>query len=275
MFSGKVLGKDEKIFINLAKRKHIHLVLLNISKIDEKELEEKIKDCDLIYNGTAEEFAVEFKKTIEELGKKVIDSSQRFYYNEDKWIFFMKCKEYNIPTPDTILLSEDISAFKRELKEFGHWPVVLKRIYGSMGQFVDKAETLSQSIRIINRFWKRGTERLPIIAQEFIRSPSYRVLIIGDKIVQAVIKKNKGWKATGNYAKRFRRFEVDKNLQKIVKKIVKASQISVCGIDFLKKGDNWVVLEVNAEPDFSFFESEREKLINELLNFLKSKIDKN
>lgn len=270
ILSGKGLGEDEIICQRLAKKKNINLIMLNTAEeIDEEEIKEKIKQCDIIYNTSAENFGIEFEKTIEELGKKVIDSSKAYYYIEDKWMLFLKCKEHKIPTPETILLLEDIPTMKKELKKFNRWPVVLKRVNGCMGEFVEKADNLSESEKIIKKFWKKGSERLPIIAQELIHSPSYRVTTIGNKIVQTALKENKGWKSTGAYEKRFKKFKIDKELKEIMNKLSKIIPINVCGIDFLKKDGKWVVLEVNSSPGFDFFNSERKMLNEELLNFLK------
>ena len=265
------LGEEEKIFVNLAKKKKIKLVMMNISKIkDEKEIKKKIKNCKVIFNNTGEGFGIEIAKTIEALGKKVIDSPKTYYFVEDKWMFFVKCKEHGIPSPDTILLSENMQIARSELKKFKKWPVILKRVYGTWGEYVEKADNLNQAERIIKKFWKKGSERVPIIAQEFIRSPSYRVTLIGDKIIQTAIKENIGWKSTGVYEKKFEKFKVDKNLKEIIKKIKKFSGISICGIDFLKKEKQWIVIEINAEPGLDFFKNERKKLIGKVLNFLNS-----
>lgn len=271
LYSGKGPGKDEEIFLKLSKRKNIDLILINIfDAINESELVKKINKCDIIYNTTAEDFSLEIVKTIEELNKKVIDSSKAFYYIEDKWMFYLKCEKNKIPIPETILLPENIIQAKKELKEFKKWPVILKRVCGTMGQFVEKANNLEQAEEIIKKFWRKGSDKLPIIAQEMIRSASYRVTTIEDKIIQTALKENKaGWKATGNYAKSFKKFEVDNELKKIMKELYKFVGIKICGTDLLKKDGKWVVLEVNSEPDFGFFEDEREKLIGEVLDYLK------
>lgn len=267
----KELGKEEKIFSKIAKKKKINLVLINISKeSDERDIEKKIKKCDIIYNNTGEDFGIEIAKTIQELGKVIIDPPETYYFTEDKWIFFLKCRKHNIPVPDTVLLSENMQLAKAELKKFGRWPVILKRVYGTWGNFVEKAENLGQAEKIVKKFWKSNPERLPIIAQEFIRSPSYRVTMIDGKVVQTAIKENLGWKSTGLYAKRFKRFKPDKELKKIIQKVNKFSKIGICGIDLLKKGDSWIVLEINSEPGFDFFLNEREKLLGKVLDFLKN-----
>ncbi|MDO8517540.1 MAG: ATP-grasp domain-containing protein [Nanoarchaeota archaeon] len=270
LYSGKNLGKEEKMFLELAKKKNIELIPINIFKrIDEKEFREQIKKCDLIYNNTAEDFVIEYIKTIEEFGKKVIDNSRLYYYTEDKWMFYVKCQEHNIPTINTILLSENLNIAKKELEDFNHWPVVLKRVVGTMGEYVEKAENPEQAVRVIKKFWKKGSEKIPIIAQEMVLSPSYRITIINKKIVQTAIKTSKTWKATGVHGKTFKKFKIDSDLKKIVDKVVKAVKINICGIDLLKKDGKWLVLEVNSEPAFDFFENEREKLVDLTLNFLK------
>ncbi len=112
------------------------------------------------------------------------------------------------------------------------------------------------------------------IAQEFIKSPSYRVMTIGDEIVQTAIKENKGWEATGVYANHFKKFEVDKELKKIIEKIIKVFGIKICGVDFLKKGNNWLVLEINSQPGLDFFPAERKELISKILDFIKKEVKK-
>ena len=270
LFSEKKLGKDEKIFAKICKKKNIDLVMFNIlDKINETELEQKAKKCDIIYNNSAEDFVYEIIKTLEALGKKVIDSSETYYYIEDKWLFYLKCKEHKIPVPETILLSENINLAKNEIADFNKWPIVLKRIEGTQGNFVEKAEDLKQAEGIMKKFWGKTEERSPIIAQEFISSPSYRVTLIGDKIVQTALKENKGWKSTGVYQKKFKKFAINKKLKNIIEKVKTLSGIKICGIDFLEKDGAPLLLEVNTTPGFDFFENEREGLIEQVIDFLK------
>lgn len=270
LFSEKKLGKDEKIFAKICKKKNIDLVMFNIlDKINETELEQKAKKCDIIYNNSAEDFVYEIIKTLEALGKKVIDSSETYYYIEDKWLFYLKCKEHKIPVPETILLSENINLAKNEIADFNKWPIVLKRIEGTQGDFVEKAENLKEADEIIKKFWNSANERIPIIAQEFIHSPSYRVTLIGDKIVQTALKENKGWKSTGVYQKKFKKFPINKKLKNIIEKVKTLSGIKICGIDFLEKDGAPLLLEVNTTPGFDFFENEREGLIEQVIDFLK------
>jgi RimK family alpha-L-glutamate ligase len=272
IFNETAPKQEDKLFFKLAKEKGINLIPINTDKyLTEEGIEEDVKKCNLFFNNSTEDISMEIIKTIEELGKKVIEPSQKFYYFEDKWMFFMKCFKHGIPTLNTILLSETIPTAKEELVAFNHWPVILKRIQGNNGEYVDMAKNLSEAEKIMKRFWKKGSERLSIIAQEFVMSPSYRATVVGDKIVQTAIKPGKGWKKTGNYSNNIQKFEVDKELEKIIKKTVKVFGISVCGIDFLKKDGKWYVLEINAQPGLDFFLNDRKRLVGEILDFLKKK----
>ena len=53
------------------------------------------------------------------------------------------------------------------------------------------------------------------------------------------------------------------------------SKMKVFGADLMKKNNKWVVIEINAEPAFDFFENEREKLICDVLTLMKKSATKN
>lgn len=262
-------GIEEKKFFKVANRMNIELIPFNLAdKLNEEEIEEKAKKCKIIFNDTGDYMTEELTKTLEVLKKKVVENSKVFSFIEDKWIFFLECKKHKIPTPETILLSTNIESAKKELKDFAKWPVVLKRVYGCRGEFVDKAENLNEAVKIVKKFWEKGSERLPIIAQEYIDSDSFRVTTIDNEIVQTARKKRHGWKATGCYAERFYKFKVDDELKKMIDKIIKISKIKICGIDLAKKDGKWLVIEANAEPSLKLFDCEHEKLIEKILTLL-------
>lgn len=267
--------KEGQTFLELAKKKNVRMILINISeKFDIKFVKREIEKCDIIYCSVWDDFSIEIVKTIESWGKKIFESSNSYYHDEDKWMFYLKCKKHKIPTPDTILLSGNINNARRELKQFGRWPVVLKRTTGTMGEYVGKAKGMGEAEVLMKKFWKKGGEKLPIIAQEFVKSPSYRVTVIGNRIVQTTLKRNShGWKATGVYAKKFEHFKVDKALKKMIKKLMKYTDIKICGIDMFKKNKRWLILEANAQPSLDFFEEEREKIVEKVLDFLIKEAD--
>jgi glutathione synthase/RimK-type ligase-like ATP-grasp enzyme len=269
IYSGKGLGKDEKAFLKVAKKKNIELVIVNMNeKFSETELRNIFKDCCVIYCNSAEDYAIEFIKTLEEFGKKVIDTSKSHYYIQDKWFLYLECEKKKIPVPKTILLSEDLNVIRGQLSELNLWPIILKKLNGTMGECIERAEDTDEAIEIIKRFWGEGEERFPLIAQEYVHSDSYRVTLVNGKILQTAVKSGTGWKLTGVYAKKIKKFRVDSDLSKMVKKIIEFVDIKVCGLDFVKKGNKWLLLEVNSEPAFDFFSNEREMIVEKVLDYL-------
>ena len=260
------LTRHQEDFIRISNDKNIDLILIDISDINNLDFQ-VIQNCDIIYNDSGEDFAIQYIKIFEDMDIPVIDSSKS-YQDENKWNFYEKCVKYDISTPLTIKLSKDVEQIKKELTEFNHWPVILKRVRGTWGEYVAKANNLDEALSIIERFWEKGNKKIPIIAQEFIDSFSYRVTYIGDEVVQTAIKENNNWKCTGVYAKKFKTFDIDDKLKEIIKKIMRYTDIKICGIDLLKRGDEWLVIEVNAEPALDFFEIERETLISKVLDLL-------
>ena len=162
---------------------------------------------------------------------------------------------------------------KSTLEEFGQFPVVLKRIEGCMGEYVDKADDTDSAIDIVKKFWEKGEDKFPILAQEYIDSDSYRVLTIGKNVEQTAVKTGTSWKNTGVYSKKFEKFEIDAELQKILDKIIPANDIVFCGYDFAKKNGQWLLIEINAHPAYDFFDSEYDHIIERVLLHLKKLAD--
>jgi len=260
---------EDKKFARIAKKVGVDLIVVNSTKdFDIKEIMDRVKECHIIYNDEADYVSLELAKSLETAGHRVVESSNSYYYTEDKWLLNVKCLEHNIPVPKTILLSSNLTSAKEELIKFGQFPVVLKRILGFLGDFVDKADSADEAIEIMQRFWKKGENRFPILAQEFVRSYSYRVTTIGGEIVQTALKKNSNWKATG-VSSDARKFKIDDELQKLLDKLHKIIKIEICGFDFAKKDGHWILIEVNSSPGYDFFVSEFDMLVEKVLRHLK------
>lgn len=261
--------QDEK-FARIAKKVGVNLVFINSTKdFDIEEIKKKAADCDIIYNDEADYISLELAKSLELFGHNVVELSKSYYYTEDKWILYLKCLKHKIPVPKTILLSSDLISVREELKKFNQFPVVLKRIAGFRGDFVEKADNVNEAIEIIKHFWEKGEDRFPVLAQEFVHSYSYRVTTIGGEVVQTALKKNKDWKATGVTIRRSWKFKIDEELQGLINKLNKIINIDICGIDFAKQGDRWIVIEVNAEPGYDFFACEYDMIVQKVLERLK------
>ena len=263
-------AKEDEKFLRIAEKVGVNLIVFNAAeKFNLRRIEREADKCDIIFNDEADHLGLELAKTLETLGYKVIELSKTYYYTEDKWLFYLKCIKNDIPVPKTTLLSTDLVSIRQELKAFNKFPVVIKRVEGFHGEFVDKGNNTNEAIDIIKSFWEKGEDRFPVLAQEFIDSDSYRVMTIGDKVVQTARKKAAGWKKTGVSATRFWKFKIDNGLKKILAKLAKITDITVCGFDFAKKNGRWVVIEANAEPSLKFFDCEYDLMIEKSLRHLK------
>lgn len=265
------LLQDEEAnrFKAVAEKMDLGLVFFNSAdKMSISDLEIKVKECDIVYNDEGEYIAMELAKTLEALGAKVVESSKDLIVAEDKWLQYALCTKHGIPAPKTILLPTDLVSARKELVDFNQTPVILKRVEGCRGEFVDKAMTPDEALEIMKKFWTKGDDRYPIIAQEFVDSNSYRVLTIGGKVEQTALKKSTGWKATGCESLSFAKFEIDPELGDILKKLIPVTDLAFCGYDFAKQNGKWVLTEINAFPSFKFFTEEYDQMIEKVLEHL-------
>lgn len=262
--------RERSKFEKAAKKIGVELVVFNVAeKIDLDRLRSRAASCEIILNDEVDYISTELAKTLECLGHWVSEKTSTFYYTEDKWLQYVKCVKHNVPVPKTVLLPTDLVSAKQQLKDFNQWPIVLKRIFGFAGMYVDRANSAPEAIEIIRKFWKKGEKLCPIIAQEFVNSDSYRVVTIGGKVVQTAVKKSIGWKQTGCSAVRFWKFKVDAELQTIIDELQKITDLAVCGYDFAKHHGKWVLIEINALPSYRLYNTEYDMLIEHVLKYHK------
>lgn len=264
---------DDKFLIKLLKRK-FNLILFPLEKqIEEKQIEEQAKACRLIFNNAVYEpftwDGIELSKTFEEFGVKVINPSRSFYYQEDKWVFYLECLKNKIPTPLTYLISKKLNE-KKIKKILMDGPIVIKAIFSDKGQCVERAKTFEEFEDKLQKIINRAPTT-PIIAQKYIEhgNVSYKVLLIGNKVVQGVVIRGKSWEQTGmKETENYRTFKPDKKLKELCEKASKAFGMKWCSLDLIKQNKDWYLIEVNGCPAVDFIYSDMERLGNMLINFL-------
>ncbi len=271
------LNSTERNLFPLLKKK-FHLVLFPIQKdIDYANLKKQSKEIKLILN-TAGDMpntydALEIVKTFEGLNKHVIDSSKSFYYREDKWLFYQICVKNHLPTPVTFYIPRNINISKSKLKHIlEDGPVVFKGAFSDTGRAVKRALNYKEAIKVIKELRKK-INIMPIVAQRYVPhgKVSYRVTIVGNKIIQGVIKYGKTWKEGKLFWKneKYRLFKVDNNIKKICLKAAKIFGLEWCGIDLLKdEAGNWYLAEINSCPSMDFVLKDMKRSNMLLVNYL-------
>jgi glutathione synthase/RimK-type ligase-like ATP-grasp enzyme len=265
---------DDKVLVKQLK-KRFNVILFPLEKqTDEKQIEDQAKLCKLILNNAVYEpftwEAIELSKSFEEFGLKVINSSHSFYYQEDKWMFYLECLEHKIPTPLTYLITKKMNYNKEKIRKIlVEGPIVIKAIFSDKGECVERAKTFEEFNGKLKKIINKNPIS-PVIAQKYIEhgNISYKVVLIGNKVVQGVVIRGKSWEQTGGKGKeRYRDFRPDKKLKEIFKKAPRAFGMKWCSLDFIKQNNDWYILEVNGCPSISVM-NDMKKIANTLVNYL-------
>jgi len=262
--------------IKAIKKKGVDVVLLPVEDLVNLDiLKEKTKDCRVIFNNgvfdpiTLE--SIEVSKTFEALGKRVIDSTRSFFYDDDRWLFYQACLKHKLPTPKTYFIPKERCFDSKEIKSvLMNKPLVLKAVFSDNGECVFKADNYHMFLKKLRAIIKKNPSS-PVIAQEFIpnRNRSYRATLIGFKLVQFVEKIGCSWKQTGNNPKEhFRTVKPDPKLKVLCENAAKIFGMDICGLDLLKSADKWYIIEANSCPGLDFIYTDEKRLVNTLANYL-------
>ncbi|MBS3151150.1 ATP-grasp domain-containing protein [Candidatus Woesearchaeota archaeon] len=262
-------------------KKNIDVVCLPAEEqLDFSEIKEKTKRCKLIYNDTICQpmlfESLELSKTLEELGKRVINSSHSFFYQEDKWMFYLKCLEHRIPTPKTYFIPVETKFYSRFIKEIlKNTPLVLKGVFSDNALTVEKATNYPAFLKKVNKIVEKSPGS-PIIAQEYIPNlnRSYRATLINYRLEQFVVKISKSWKQSGNVREHFRNIKVNKKLKDLCERASRALGMQVCGLDLIFNNGRWYIIEANSCPALNFINDDENRLVKNLANYLYSECRK-
>lgn len=234
-------------------------VFLNNEKL---ELNKKDKFW-FLSNATMNLFAIE---KITALGMKNIWPSREALNFADKFLTSVFFAKNNIPTPKTTLLrftsEEELTGL---INFLGGFPLVMKKNVGSVGRDVRIVNNNQEIFDFIEDVHKRlakknnHASRIGFILQEFVKESAgsdYRVLVLGGKIL-GVMKRTAqdgGFKANVSLGGIAQAVALDSDLKKLAKKVIKAGKLFYGGVDFIKKGDQYLALEINTSAQFKGFE---------------------
>ena len=266
---------EDRLLLKYLRKKNLNIVYLPAEEqLDVNELKEKTKKCKLIYNDTTCQpilfESLEISKTLEELGKKVINSSHSFFYQEDKWMFYLKCLEHKIPTPKTYFIPKGTKYYSKVIKEIlKKNKLVLKGVFSDNSADVERVSSYSMFITKLKKI-TRKSYGAPVIAQEYIPNfkRSYRATLINHKLEQFIVKISKSWKQSGNVREHFRTIKVNEKLRNLCEGASKALGLQVCGLDLIFNNGKWYVIEVNSCPGLNFIYDDEKRLVNKIANFL-------
>ena len=243
-------------------KKGVHLdVFVNDGTLAE------IKNNEIKINLPAANFVLYLDKDIylarllEKAGFRLFNKADFIKLCDDKMLTFIACANEGIRMPKTIagplvytdLQESNYKFLDSVISEIG-LPMVVKKVYGSLGEGVYLVKTKDELINLYT-----DIARNPIIFQEYVKSSfgkSIRVLIIDGKVFGSFIRKNK-YDFRSNYGEEAssKVLENPSKYEGFAQEIANKLHIEYAGIDLLVyEDDNPILCEINSNAFFEEFE---------------------
>lgn len=200
-------------------------------------------------------------RLLEKAGFRLFNKADFIKLCDDKMLTFIACANEGIRMPKTIagplvytdLQESNFNFLESVIKEIG-LPMVVKKVYGSLGEGVYLVETKEQLYKLYSEI-----ARNPIIFQEYVKSSygkSIRVLIIDGKVFGSFIRRNK-YDFRSNFGEEAssKVLENPAKYEGFAQEIANKLHIEYAGIDLLVyEDDNPILCEINSNAFFEEFE---------------------
>ena len=227
----------------------------------------KIKDNDIVLNIPKCDFIIYLDKDIylarilEKAGQRLFNKADFIKMCDDKMLTFIRCSNEGIKMPDTFAgplvytsnVNPRIEFLNDVIAELG-FPMVVKKVYGSLGDGVYLANDKEELIKLYSSICHN-----PVLFQRYVKNSkgrSIRVIIIDGKVFGAFIRKN-GADFRSNYGATAgsEKLENPEKYLAFAEKIAQKLDIEYAGIDLLDDENGEIELcEINSNAFFEEFE---------------------
>ena len=237
----------------------VHVNDGTLALIKDSKLQINLQKCDFVIYLDKD---IYLARILEKEGYRLFNKADFIKLCDDKALTNIACASRGIKMPDTItgplfyspeLKEENLKFLDEVIKELG-FPLILKRVYGSLGLGVYLIKNKEELIEAYKEHC-----RAPILFQRYVGSSygvSARVIIMDQKVLGGFIRYNKtdfrsnfGDEATSRPLK-----DGDKCFA-LAQKIADELKIEYAGIDFIFLEDGEPILcEINSNAFFEEFE---------------------
>ena len=222
-------------------------------------------------------------RILEKQGYRLFNKADFIKMCDDKMLTNIMCANHDIRMPKTIpgplfyspkLVESNLNFLDDVIKELG-LPLVMKKVYGSLGLGVYLVKTKEELVEL----YKENC-RQPIQFQEYIASSfgkSLRVLVIDGKVVGAFQRYNEGdFRSNFGKTATSKEFPLKGKYLELANKITKLFDIEYAGIDLLfGENDEPVLCEINSNAFFEEFEKTTKINVAKLfMEMVKNKVSK-
>ncbi len=194
-------------------------------------------------------FGTAVLRQFEMMGVYPLNESVAITRSRDKLRSLQLLARDGVGLPTTVFAHRTSDA--NELMELaGGAPVIIKLLEGTQGIGVVLGETPRAAESIIQAF---GGVKTNILVQQFVKEAKgedVRCLVIGNKVVAAMMRKGKDGDFRSNLHRggSARLIKITPKERATAIKAAKAMGLNVCGVDMLRSKEGPVVMEVNSSP---------------------------
>ncbi|MEM0360999.1 MAG: RimK family alpha-L-glutamate ligase [Sulfolobales archaeon] len=197
---------------------------------------------------------VDILKQLELSGTLIINPIESMLKARDKYASIMALKAAGINVPPTAVVEEVFTAVEI-CKKWGD--VVIKPMMGSMG-YGSVRTSDPDIVFTIAKTWL--THGQPIYIQKYLPKPGrdIRVFVVGNEVLGGYYRYalNGNWKTNVAQGARTEKIEkLDEEIIDMALKAVNTLKLHYAGVDIGEVGDDFVIFEVNAAPQWSGFMS--------------------
>ena len=188
-------------------------------------------------------------RQLELMGMMTTLSSEALITARNKFLALQSLREAKVPIPRSMLLASRPDIV--EAAHFVHYPAILKILSGTQGIGVMRVKSFEETAAIVDTMKSFGEVML---LQEYIPNPGIdiRAFVVGDEVIGSMkrVAQLHEWRSNIHLGAKGMPIELDDGAKAIAVRASKAVGLEVSGVDMIMRGDEPVVLEVNASPGF-------------------------
>lgn len=204
-------------------------------------------------------FGTAVLRQFEMMGVYPVNESVGISRSRDKLRSMQLLSREGVGLPVTVFAHRTSNA-EELLNIAGGAPVVIKLLEGTQGIGVVLGETTQAAESIIQAF---GGVKTNILVQQFVKEANgedVRCLVIGNKVVAAMIRRGKKGEFRSNLHRggSAETIKITAKERATAVKAAAAVGLNVCGVDMLRSKEGPVVMEVNSSPGLEGLEKATE-----------------
>ena len=229
-----------------------------LAEIRNNEIKINLPKCDFIIYLDKD---IYLARMLEKAGYRLFNKADFIKLCDDKVLTFIACSNLGIRMPKTFagpLMYRDLDESNYEFlktveKELGY-PMVVKKVYGSLGEGVYLVKTPEELRKLYSEIYRN-----PILFQEYIpssRGKSLRIMVIDQKVIGGFVRFNHtDFRSNFGETADGRTLENPEKYYGFAQDIADKLKIEYAGIDLLVgEDDNPILCEINSNAFFEEFE---------------------